>query len=73
MIQLISPDDPQYFEQSSYDSYDRHNYKIVSKIGESVVVDNWETAQLTWFQKGAFLSHIEVLDKKVEKKTKGFK
>lgn len=70
MTQLISPDDPQYFEQSSYDSYDRHSYKIVSKTNESVVVEDWETAQLTWFQKSAFLSHIEVLDKR---ESKGFK
>jgi len=71
MTQLISPDDPQFFEVSSERLYDRHDYKIVSKTGESIVVDNWETAQLTWFQKTAFLSHIEVLDKKQE--SKGFK
>ena len=71
MTQLISPDDPQFFEVSSEGLYDRHDYRIVSKTGESVVVDNWETAQLTWFQKGIFLSHIEVLDKKQE--SKGFK
>ena len=70
-MELIKRDDPQYFEVSSDGSYDRHQYKIVSKTGESVVVDNWETAQLTWFQKGLFLSHIEVLDKKEE--SKGFK
>ena len=70
-MELIKRDDPQYFEVSSDGSYDRHQYKIVSKTGESVVVDNWETAQLTWFQKGSFLSHIEVLDKKEE--SKGFK
>lgn len=69
-MELIKPSDSQYFEQSSYDSYDRHNYKIVSKTNESVVVEDWETAQLTWFQKGAFLSHIEVLDKR---ESKGFK
>ena len=71
MTQLISPDDPQFFEVSSEGLYNRHDYKIVSKTGESIVVDNWETAQLTWFQKTAFLSHIEVLDKKQE--SKGFK
>ena len=38
---LITPDDPQYFTQSSDEIYDRHDYKIVSKSGESVVVDNW--------------------------------
>jgi len=69
-MELIAKSDPQYFEQSSYELYDRHNYKIVSKSGESVIVDNWETAQLTWFQKNGFLSHIEVLDKK---KVKGFR
>jgi len=69
-MELISPTDPQYFELSSSKPYDRHNYKIVSKIGESIVVDNWETAQVTWFEKGIFLSHIEVLDKK---ESKGFK
>jgi len=69
-MELIKPSDSQYFEQSSYDSYDRHNYKIVSKTNESVVVEDWETAQLTWFQKSAFLSHIEVLDKR---ESKGFK
>lgn len=72
-MKLIQPDDPQYFSQTSDRLYDRHHYKVVGKNGDSIVVDNWQTAQLTWFQKGAFLSHIEVLDKKVEKKTKGFK
>ena len=69
-MELIKPSDSQYFEQSSYDSYDRHSYKIVSKTNESVVVEDWETAQLTWFQKSAFLSHIEVIDKR---ESKGFK
>ena len=69
-MELIQPTDSQYFEQSSYEPYDRHNYKIVSKTSESIVVDNWETAQVTWFQKSAFLSHIEVLDKR---ESKGFK
>jgi hypothetical protein len=70
-MELIKPDDPQYFTQSSGEIYDRHHYKIVSKSGESIVIDNWETVQMTWFQKGKFLSHIEVLDKKEE--SKGFK
>jgi len=70
MTKLIQPSDPRYFTLSSNDLYDRHDYKIVSKTGESVVVDNWETAQMTWFQKNVFLSHIEVLDRK---ERKGFK
>ena len=48
MTQLISPDDPQYFEVSSDGFYDRHQYKIVSKSGDAVVVDDWESARLVW-------------------------
>ena len=29
---LITPDDPQYFEQTSDEHYDRHDYKIVGKL-----------------------------------------
>ena len=70
MTQLISPDDPQYFEVSSDGSYDRHQYKIVSKGGDAVVVDDWESARSVWFSRAPFLSHVEVLDRK---EVKGFK
>jgi hypothetical protein len=63
---------PLFFTQSSNDPYDRHDYKIVSKAGESVVVDDYMVAQATWFQKNAFLSHIVILDKKTKKQKKGF-
>ena len=64
MSQLIQPDDPQYFQQTSDKPYDRHNYKVVLSNGKSVVVDAWDIAQSIWFQNPAqFLSHIEVLDK----------
>ena len=55
--------------------YDRHDYKVVLEDGREVVFDNYEDVQLTWFQRGGnFLSHVEVLDKVVEKqKSKGFK
>ena len=72
-MELIQPTDPAYFTVSSNDLYDRHNYKIVSKTGDSIVVDNWEDAQMTWFQKSAFLSHIEVLDQPKVSNQKGFK
>jgi len=68
---LITPDDPQYFTETSDGLYDRHNYKIVSKSGETIVIDNWQTVQATWFQRSALLSHIEVLDRKTN--DKGFK
>ena len=73
MTQLISPDDPQYFEQTSYGDYDRHRYKVVGKNGESVVVEDYMQAQEIWWNRKAFLSHIEVLDKKSETKSRGFK
>jgi hypothetical protein len=64
MTQLIKPDDPRYFQQTSDEPYDRHNYKVVLLNGQSVVVDAWDLAQAIWFQQpGQFLSHIEVLDK----------
>ena len=54
------------FKQTSDGLYDRHDYKIVSKTGESSVVDNWESVRLIWFHSGGLLSHIEVLDKKAK-------
>jgi hypothetical protein len=72
-MELIQPTDSAYFTVSSNDLYDRHNYKIVSKTGDSIVVDNWEDAQMTWFQKNGFLSHIEVLDQPKISNQKGFK
>jgi hypothetical protein len=72
-MELIKPSDPQYFSKSSEEPYVRHNYKIVSKTGDSSIVDNWEDAHRLWFQKSSFLSHIEVLDKKKESNSMGFK
>ena len=74
-MELIRPDDDQYFEQTCYKDYDRHRYKVVSKNGESVVVGDYMMAQEIWWNKKMFLSHIEVLDVKVKPKTKtkGFK
>jgi|TARA_B100001094_G_scaffold101825_1_gene97977 hypothetical protein len=71
MTQTISPEDPQYFTETSDGLYDRHNYKIIGKNGESIVVDNWQTVQEIWWNRGLFLSHIEVLDQK--NNGKGFK
>ena len=71
-MELIRPDDPQYFEQSSYEDYDRHHYKVIAKDGTSVVVENWAQAHEIWWNKSPFLDRIEVLDKPQEK-SKGFK
>lgn len=75
-MELIQPDDPQYFTETSDGDYGRHQYKVVSKTGESIVVDDYMLAQEIWWTRGRgkFISHIEVLDKKpnIKKKSKGF-
>ena len=63
---------PEFFTQTSHDTYDRHRYKVVSQMGESIVFDSWQETQATWFQKNAFLSHIVILDKQKKKQKKGF-
>lgn len=70
MTALIEPSDPCYFTETSDKLYDRHTYKIVSKTGETINVDNWLQAREIWWNRKAFLSHVEVLD---VKKSKGFK
>jgi len=64
MTKLISKNDSRYFECTSSEPYDRHNYKIVSNDGRELIIDNWRDTQLLWFQSGCgyFFSHIEVLD-----------
>ena len=73
MVNLIERNDPQYFEQTSDEPYDRHRYKVVDVKGDFVIFDGWEEARhLWWNTPSQFLSHIEVLDK-IDKKAKGFK
>jgi hypothetical protein len=62
----------QTFKQTCNKPYLRHDYKVVYSDGNYQVFDNYEDAQLLWWNRsGNFLSHIEVLDKK--QKSKGFK
>jgi hypothetical protein len=68
MTALIERTDPQYFTLSSDELYDRHHYRVVSKTGDTVVMENWEDAALMWWNQKAFLSHIDVLDKPQSKK-----
>tara|TARA_B100000003_G_scaffold162775_1_gene148660 strand:+ start:219 stop:440 length:222 start_codon:yes stop_codon:yes gene_type:complete len=73
MTKCIEPSDPRYFTVTSDEPYDRHDYKVIRKDGETMVVDSWELAREIWWNTPSFsLSHIEVLDKKTNKK-KGFK
>ena len=65
MTQLIDPSSPDYFQQTSEEPYIRHDYKLFYESGKTVIFDNYEDIQRTWFQNGGkFLSHIEVLDHK---------
>jgi|TARA_B100000900_G_scaffold255035_1_gene217299 hypothetical protein len=70
-MDLIKPEDPQYFTHTSDDIYDRHHYRIISNSGDIIIVDNWEDARVVWWEKKKFLSHIDVLDKP-KLKSKGF-
>jgi hypothetical protein len=69
-MELIKKTDPQYFEQSSYEPYDRHKYKLTFQDGHSMILDSYEQVQILWFEnlrnwKGVI---IDVLDKDKEKK-----
>jgi len=55
---------PEFFEQTSNKSYDRHKYKVVYSNGQSVIFDDYEDAQIEWFHTPEeYLSHIDVIDK----------
>ena len=77
MTKLIEKEDPQFFEQTSDRSYDRHHYKIVC-TSNSFVVESWQEVQEWWWNncRSPFFEGtvVEVLDKpKTKKKSKGFK
>ena len=60
------------FTQTSDLPYNRHDYKLFFKNGKVIEFDNWEDAQVYWFQWASTdqLDRFEVLDKK--QPTKGF-
>lgn len=62
------------FTQTSDLLYDRHDYKLFLKNGKPILFDNWEDAKYYWFEKVSLgnLDYFEVLDKKKQKKSKGF-
>ena len=70
MTKLIGRSDPQFFEETSDGSYDRHDYKVVTTTN-SYVFDNYEDMRNMWWNyDSSMLKHVEVLDK--PKKKKGF-
>ena len=63
---------PEFFRQTSDEPYDRHNYRFVYSNNQSIIVESYEEVRQEWFNTPAmFKSHIEVLDKKQKKKSKG--
>lgn len=65
---------PEFFQQTSNDLYNRHDYKLVYTNGNTKVFDEYQEFMVAWFQyPKQLLSHGEVLDKKVKKiKSGGF-
>jgi hypothetical protein len=64
---------PAFFEQTSDEPYDRHNYRLVLSDGRTIESDVYEDIKAAWFQLPAlFTSHIEVLDKPRTTKPQGF-
>ena len=75
MTELIKKDDPQYFEQTNYDNYDRHHYRIVCRT-KSFVVESWEEVQEFWWNNchsSLFDGTVVKVIDKPKKKSKGFK
>tara|TARA_Y100000004_G_C8651009_1_gene301134 strand:- start:79 stop:306 length:228 start_codon:yes stop_codon:yes gene_type:complete len=75
-MELIKPNDPRYFTQTSNKSYDRHRYELVFVNGQSEEYDSWESIRGRWFEvPPQFTSHVNVLDLKQKKKKSngGFK
>ena len=72
MTDLINQDDPQFFEQTSDESYDRHYYKVVTTTNEYVFDDYEQVRQMWWNYDSSLLKYVEVLDIPKPKKKKGF-
>ena len=75
-MELILPNDPRYFTDSSEEPYDKHQYEFVYSNGQSRIFDSWEETRSEWFNiPSHFKSHVNVLDQKQKNKklNKGFK
>ncbi len=53
---------PELFKQTSDLPYDRHNYRVYTKMGKTYIFDDYEMVRAFWFQSKKLLSHVEVLD-----------
>ena len=54
-----------WFEQTSYEPYDRHNYQLILKTGQVFEYDDYTTLMAAWFQTHGVgnLDRVVVLDK----------
>ena len=50
MTKLIKPTDPQYFTQTSDESYDSHTYELVLPSGKTLVFQDYEHLRSIWFE-----------------------
>ena len=75
-MELIRPNDPRYFTDTSSEPYDRHQYEFVYSNNQSRLFYSWEEVRSEWFNiPSRFKSHVNVLDRKQKNKksNKGFK
>ena len=66
-MEVIKPEDPQNFTHTSDGLYDRHHYRVVSKTGQHVDVENYEEVKEIWWNQKHILSHVEVIDIKTKR------
>lgn len=74
-MELIKPEDPQYFTQTSSDSYDRHHYELIFNDNQShIVFDDYEQMKVYWFQcvRKWRDCKVNVIEPIQEKTVKGF-
>tara|TARA_Y100000996_G_C22395869_1_gene591143 strand:- start:560 stop:799 length:240 start_codon:yes stop_codon:yes gene_type:complete len=75
-MELIKPEDPRYFTQTSNELYDRHHYQLVFGDGQkSIVFEDYEQLRAYWFQCVHKLRNckVNVIEpKKAKKKSGGF-
>ena len=76
MVGKLDPEENvlQWFDQTSNEPYNRHDYKLVYTNGNTKVFEEYQEFMAAWFQyPKQLLSHGEVLNKKTKQKTlKGF-
>jgi len=76
-MELIRPNDPRYFTETSSESYDRHDYRLEFNKGQSLFFSNYEQLRSYWFESARNWDDctVIVLDKKqkTKKSNGGFK